>query len=62
MKEYQTALKFDPQHADTMCNLGSALQDLGDFDLSRWEEVTFLREVKENVTQVHTVHTVPSCS
>ncbi|CAM9414871.1 unnamed protein product [Ascophyllum nodosum] len=35
VKEYQTALKFDPQHADTMCNLGSALQDLGDFDLSR---------------------------
>lgn len=33
--EYMTALKYDPLHADTMCNLGSVLQDLGDFELSR---------------------------
>lgn len=31
-----TALKYDPLHADTMCNLGSALQDLGDYPLSRY--------------------------
>ncbi|CAN0262707.1 unnamed protein product, partial [Ectocarpus fasciculatus] len=35
VEEYKTALKFDPLHADTMCNLGSALQDLGDYPLSR---------------------------
>lgn len=36
MEEYQTALKYDPLHADTMCNLGSALQDLGDYMQSRY--------------------------
>eukprot|EP00904_Undaria_pinnatifida_P012549 jgi/Undpi1/8424/HiC_scaffold_25.g10892.m1 len=35
VEEYQTALKYDPLHADTMCNLGSALQDLGDYMQSR---------------------------
>lgn len=35
VEEYKTALKYDPLHADTMCNLGSALQDLGDYPLSR---------------------------
>eukprot|EP00752_Nemacystus_decipiens_P009581 g8561.t1 len=36
VEEYKTALKYDPLHADTMCNLGSALQDLGDYPLSRY--------------------------
>lgn len=37
VEEYKTALRYDPLHADTMCNLGSALQDLGDYPLSRQE-------------------------
>ena len=37
VEEYQTALKYDPLHADTMCNLGSALQDLGDYVQSRYD-------------------------
>lgn len=41
VEEYQTALKYDPLHADTMCNLGSALQDLGDYVLSRCSSVLY---------------------
>lgn len=36
VEEYKTALRYDPLHADTMCNLGSALQDLGNYPLSRY--------------------------
>ncbi|CAM9247724.1 unnamed protein product [Phaeothamnion confervicola] len=32
--EYRKALEYDPQHADTLCNMGSALQDLGDVEES----------------------------
>lgn len=35
IEEYKIALKYDPLHANTMCNLGSVFQDLGDTEVAR---------------------------